>query len=74
MTAGQYKWLSRLRDDGPLKRPRQGAYPMLVCIRLGWSEWLQGPEMMERITEKGRVALEIYEQKNPKCPVCGNNI
>ncbi len=42
MTPGQRRWLGKLRDDGPQRRPRFGALPCDVCKRQGWSkgQWI----------------------------------
>lgn len=37
MTPGQRRWLERLRDDGPQRRPRYGARPCAECKRKGWT-------------------------------------
>ena len=37
MTPGQRRWLEKLRDDGPQRRPRYGAVPCCECYRKGWS-------------------------------------
>jgi hypothetical protein len=70
VTPGQFRWLSKLAAHGPKARPRHGSYPMLTCNRKGWTEFVA--DHTEKITQKGRDALNVALAQDNRCQCCGN--
>lgn len=60
MTPGQFRWLLKLRNEGPQKRPRYGAFPCAECVRKGWTEgWWIDRETGERLSAEDVVARKF---------------